>query len=871
MCHKPTYEELEKRVEELEKNALIYMRAEQALREEHSFRTAIIECAAEGLCVCHEINEHPFVRFTVWNERMTEITGYTMDEINLAGWHQCIYPDPKIQARAVELMAGMRRGKGLIAEECQLVRSDARTRTVRISASVIEGNDGLTHILALINDITDQKQAEEELVEHQNHLEKLITERTTELRKTNDLLLLETSERKRANEALKKAYQQLQDIINFLPDATFVIDQKKRVIAWNRAIEEMTGIKQEDMLGKGDYEYAAAFYGERRPMLIDLLMDGESDIEENYDFVERKDGTIYAEAYVPKAYGGRGAYLWGTSSPLFDQGGNIIGAIQSIRDISVRKQAQEAVTQSEEKYRQLFATVSDAILLFEADTNSFIDVNESATHLYGYTRDEFLAMRFTDIMAQPDQPRASGKEAARGKHTGEPLYLHRRKNGTVFPVEISSSAFVLAGRTVLCGIVRDITERKRAEEAMTQQLHFQQTLIDTIPSPIFYKDIKGIYLGCNSAFESCLGLCQDDIVGKSVYEVAPDDLAQIYREADLSLFRNPGAQQYEASFKFADGIRHDVQFIKGTFTDLDGNTAGLVGVMLDITRRKRAERELDEYRAHLEDLIKERTAELAITNQRLTDEIEERKWAEEALKDASQKLKFFAYSVAHDLKSPAVGIYGITKRLTKHARENLDDKGRTYCDQILKVSEHIAALVEKVNIYIATKETTPLIETTNVTEILRMLREEFSARLSLRRIEWRTPEHEIEIRADKLSILRVFRNLIDNALKYGGESLTRISIGHEDSDSHHIFCVSDNGRGLKESDSEKIFGLFQRNETSRGVEGAGLGLTIVKEIAEQHGGKVWLEPRGKRGITFCISISRTLPPLQKTGEKPLPC
>ena len=224
-------------------------------------------------------------------------------------------------------------------------------------------------------------------------------------------------------------------------------------------------------------------------------------------------------------------------------------------------------------------------------------------------------------------------------------------------------------------------------------------------------------------------------------------------------------------------------------------------------------------------------------------------------------MKFFAYSVAHDLKSPAIGVYGLTTRLSKHARDVLDEKGRAYCDQILKVSEHIAALVEKINIYIATKEAAPLIETINIAEILRVLRHEFSAQLSFRRIDLLAPESEVKIEADRLSILRIFRNLIDNSLKYGGESLTWISIGYEDSESHHIFSVSDNGKGLKQADSKKIFGLFQRDETSRGVEGAGLGLAIVKEIAEQHGGRVWVEPGGKKGITFYLSISKTLRPL----------
>jgi light-regulated signal transduction histidine kinase (bacteriophytochrome) len=109
-----------------------------------------------------------------------------------------------------------------------------------------------------------------------------------------------------------------------------------------------------------------------------------------------------------------------------------------------------------------------------------------------------------------------------------------------------------------------------------------------------------------------------------------------------------------------------------------------------------------------------------------------------------------------------------------------------------------------------------------------------------------------------MCMLRAFRNFVDNSLKYGGEKLSKIWTGYEESEDSHIFSFSDDGKGLKEEGSEKIFEVFHRNETSKGVEGAGLGLTIVKEIAEQHGGKVWVEPRSKKGITFYISISRNL-------------
>jgi signal transduction histidine kinase len=115
-----------------------------------------------------------------------------------------------------------------------------------------------------------------------------------------------------------------------------------------------------------------------------------------------------------------------------------------------------------------------------------------------------------------------------------------------------------------------------------------------------------------------------------------------------------------------------------------------------------------------------------------------------------------------------------------------------------------------------------------------------------------------EIKVDRLAILRVLRNLVDNALKYGGDELSEITIGYEGSDEHHILSVCDDGVAIKSEDSQKIFGPFQRHETSRGVKGTGLGLSIVKEIAEQHGGKVWMKSGEDKGITFYLTISKRL-------------
>lgn len=156
------------------------------------------------------------------------------------------------------------------------------------------------------------------------------------------------TERKRAEEKLRLANQQLHDIIEFLPDATFVVDDKKKVIAWNRAMEEMTGVLKEEIMGNGDYSYSTPFYGETRPLLIDLLDKSDVEIESKYVRVERKGRAIYAEASVPSLSDGQGAYIWATASLLFDGEGNRIGAIESIRDITERRRAEEELKSAKE-------------------------------------------------------------------------------------------------------------------------------------------------------------------------------------------------------------------------------------------------------------------------------------------------------------------------------------------------------------------------------------------------------------------------------------------------------------------------------------------------------------------------------------------
>lgn len=154
-------------------------------------------------------------------------------------------------------------------------------------------------------------------------------------------VILDITERKAAEEETKNAYQQLWDIVEFLPDATFVVDNDKRVIAWNRAIEDLSGLKKEDVIGQGDYAYALPFYGVRRPILIDLLDESVEEIRQNYTFIKVEGKTLYAETYLQNFRNRGECYLWGVATPLYDQHGKRVGGIESIRDITAHRCAEQ--------------------------------------------------------------------------------------------------------------------------------------------------------------------------------------------------------------------------------------------------------------------------------------------------------------------------------------------------------------------------------------------------------------------------------------------------------------------------------------------------------------------------------------------------
>lgn len=209
----------------------------------------------------------------------------------------------------------LRTGRAQIYE-AEVRCSDGISRTFRFNKAASKDHGGnIAGIIGVVQDISDYRQIEDTLID--------------------------------VKEEMHQARQQLFDIIDFLPDATFVVDKERCVISWNRAMEQLTGVSKSEILGKGDFAYGVPFYGKPRPILIDLIFAPDPEIERQYSSVERKGQTISANAAVPFLLQGHETYLWCTASPLFDEEGRVIGAIESIRDVTARKKAELALKESE--------------------------------------------------------------------------------------------------------------------------------------------------------------------------------------------------------------------------------------------------------------------------------------------------------------------------------------------------------------------------------------------------------------------------------------------------------------------------------------------------------------------------------------------
>lgn len=281
------------------------------------------------------------------------------------------------------------------------------------------------------------------------------------------------------------------------------------------------------------------------------------------------------------------------------------------QEIGDRRQAETALRTSEVRFRMLIETIPYGIR--EVDTLGTITfVNSAHARIYGYSEEELLGKSMFDLAADDDERRELQDHLSyllEQLPRPSPWYgRERTKEGRVIDIQVDwSYKLDPEGRILgLITVISDITHRKQAEKALLDNIKFMNTLIDTIPNPVFFKDEKGVFLGCNVAYTETIGLPKEQILGQRIVDlngIKFKDMAEHYHRQDLLMITSPGIRIHEDQLITADGEHRDYIIFKATFRDVEGRVAGLVGIMLDITARKKVEKELKESKTLFESFM----------------------------------------------------------------------------------------------------------------------------------------------------------------------------------------------------------------------------------------------------------------------------
>jgi diguanylate cyclase (GGDEF)-like protein/PAS domain S-box-containing protein len=274
----------------------------------------------------------------------------------------------------------------------------------------------------------------------------------------------------------------------------------------------------------------------------------------------------------------------------------------NIGEAIMRMDAEEALRKSEERFKQLAEVFPETI--FEANMEGNVTyTNEYGLNQFGFTIEDIAkGVNIFDMISPPDRKLAQERIQSRIQGTNERYleYQAMKKDGSTFYALALSVPIMVEGIPAgIRGFVMDITERKRAEKALKQNESFLNTLLNSIPIPVFYKDKDGRYTGFNRAFETFFGTTKEQLVGKTVFDINPPELAKIYHAKDNELFESGIEQHYESQVKNMLGVTRDVIFNKAVFTDSQGTINGLIGAIMDITERKQAEEALRESEARI--------------------------------------------------------------------------------------------------------------------------------------------------------------------------------------------------------------------------------------------------------------------------------
>ena len=524
MAEKPTYEELKQRVKELETEA-----SERKLLENELILKSIVfemSIAANSTADNEGMINHV-------NPTFLKMWGYETKEEVIGNPVPHFFQNPDDAIPVLEALNKSDFWRG----EFKAKRKDGSIFISRGLASSVR--DAAGHQIGYYSaniDVTEQKQAEDEIKELNATLEQRVVERTIKLEATNKQLNAEITERKRIEETLLESEEKFR----FLTEQNLlgiIIIQDGLVKYVNEAASEITEYSIEEALDWGPNEFGKLFHSDDLKFVMEQAQKkqkGAKDVVTHYSYriITKSKKVRWVDQY---------------SKPITFEGKN--ADFITIIDITEHKRAEEALRESEKKYRQLFDSERDAIMVFDAETMLFEEANKACLDLYGYAKDEFFRLSPKDLSAQHEETEKALKHIIHEKGLERiPLRYQKKKDGTVFPVEITSGTFDIKGRKKIIGAIRDISERIEADQK-------RKTLESQLLQSQKMESIGTMAGGIAHDFNNILGI----IIGNT--ELAIDDVPEW----------NPAKGCLEeirsASLRAKDVVRHILSFARKSVTE----------------------------------------------------------------------------------------------------------------------------------------------------------------------------------------------------------------------------------------------------------------------------------------------------------------
>ena len=588
--------------------------------------------------------------------------------------------------------------------------------------------------------------------------------------------------------------------------------ETRRFVRSNRSIQRLLGYTGEELLGLSVADIHPPAQLTR--VLDQFERQAEGIIGGGPDTpVRRKDGSVF--------------YADISATPIRLKGRNYL--LGTFHDISEHKHVLQALRDNEHKYRTLFESADDAILLMDRDR--FIDCNARTLTLFGCTREQIIGeapYRFSPP-TQPDGRNST--EMAREKidkavNEGPQFFEwdHWRADQTPFAAEVSLNRLELGGKLLLQAIVRDISRRKRGEAQLKESLFFLTRAQEVAHMGSYKYDLlTGLWTG-SPQLDEIFGIGPDyprDLAGWEAL-LAPVDRQRMSRYMSRYVLaeRNRFDKEYRI-VRRSDGQERWVSGLGELTADASGKLLMMIGTIQDITERKEAQNRL---------------RQIAIE-----------------LVRSNRDLEQFAYVSSHDLKEPLRMVTGFMSLLKDRCRGSLDETALEYIGYAEEGGMRMQRLVEDLLAYSRIGRNS-LVEPVDMDmaadEALKNLRAPIAEAGAVI-----TREPLPVVQAGHLEMIRLFQNLIGNAIKFRREGVAPvIHLAARREGGRWLFQVKDNGIGIAPEYRKRVFLIFQRLHVPEKYPGTGIGLAICKKIVERHGGKIWVDSNEEGGSTFCFTI-----------------